>query len=60
LWQFCQEKFRCCQFFGAGVAGTCAQRESLTEGRMAVPLRIEPRGIIEPFEWLLTKLPVMK
>ncbi len=60
LWQYCKEKFRYCRYFAAGVAGTCASRESMTEGHTAVPLRIEPRGIIEPFEWLLDRLPTIK
>jgi hypothetical protein len=56
LWEFCQERFHCHKFFAAGVAGGCASRESMTEGSVRVPLRIEPRGIIEPFEWLLDQL----
>ncbi len=53
LWQQCQEPFRNAKFFAAGVAGACGYRETLREGRVQVPLRIEPHGIIEPFEWLL-------
>ena len=56
LWQQCHERFRQHQFFAAGVAGACAYRQSLTEGRVYVPLRIEPHGIVEPFEWLLSRL----
>lgn len=56
LWQYCQERFHCHKFFATGVAGACAWRESLSEGRVQVPLRVEPHGIVEPFEWLLDKL----
>jgi hypothetical protein len=56
LWQQCQERFRTHRFFAAGVAGACGFRETRTEGRVQVPLRIEPHGVIEPFEWLLKKL----
>lgn len=56
LWQQCQERFRQHEFFAAGVAGACAYRESAAEGRVHVPLRIEPHGIVEPFEWVLSKL----
>jgi len=56
LWQQCQERFGCHKFFAAGVAGACALRETRAEGRVQVPLRIEPHGIIEPFEWLLQNL----
>jgi len=56
LWQHCRERFGCHKFFAAGVAGAVAAHESMTEGRLQVPLRIEPHGIIEPFEWLLEKM----
>ena len=56
LWQYCRERFACHKFFAAGVAGTCVWRHSISDGRLQVPLRIEPRGIVEPFEWLLKEL----
>jgi len=56
LWQHCRQRFGCHRFFATGVAGTCVWRESLSEGRIQIPLRIEPRGIVEPFEWLLEEL----
>jgi hypothetical protein len=56
LWQHCQERFANHRFFAAGVAGACAYRHTASQGRAQVPLRIEPHGIIEPFEWLLAQL----
>ena len=56
LWQQCQERFQVHKFFAAGVAGNCAYRQSRTEGRVCVPLRVEPHGIVEPFEWLLERI----
>jgi len=56
LWQHCQERFGCHKFFATGVAGAVAAHESMAEGRVQVPLRIEPHGIVEPFEWLLEKM----
>ena len=56
LWQQCQERFRCHRFFAVGMAGACAYLDSRFEGRQAIPLRIEPSGTIEPFEWLLEKI----
>ncbi|MBN2293749.1 MAG: GTPase domain-containing protein [Pirellulales bacterium] len=53
LWQQCKQRFNRYRFFAAGVAGTCVSCEQRGEGRVNVPLRIEPHGIIEPFEWLL-------
>ena len=55
LWQQCKERFGHHKFFAAGVAGSCGYRDSRDGGRIRVPLRIEPHGIIEPFEWLLEK-----
>lgn len=56
LWKHCTERFSKHAFFAAGVAGACAQREEFGGGTVQVPLRIEPRGITEPFEWLVKNL----
>ena len=56
LWQHCREQFRDVKFFASGVAGACAYRQAHREDRRRIPLRIEPRGITEPFEWLIEKL----
>ncbi|MHB1037064.1 MAG: TRAFAC clade GTPase domain-containing protein [Pirellulales bacterium] len=58
LWQHCQERFTQHKFFAAGVAGACAFRVGLRGEHQRIPLRIEPRGIIEPFEWLLHRIRV--
>ncbi len=55
LWQLCRERFKLTEFFAAGVAGGCAWKLT-RHGRLRVPLRIEPRGIVEPFEWLVEQL----
>ncbi len=56
LWRVCQQRFRKHRFFAAGVAGACATRTLRGGGLQSVPLRIEPRGIVEPFEWLVDNL----
>lgn len=56
LWQYCRERFNDVRYFASGVAGACAVRNLPYEGRRRVPLRIEPRGIVEPFEWLAAQL----
>jgi GTPase SAR1 family protein len=56
LWQQCRERFHNHRFFSTGVVGNCIACDTLTEGRIKMPLRIEPRGVTEPFEWLLEKL----
>lgn len=56
LWQHCAERFRNHQFFASGVAGTCVNRFVRGYGRITSPLRVEPRGVIEPFEWLVRQM----
>lgn len=55
LWQQCRERLKHYQFFAAGVAGACGYRREL-DGRVLSPLRIEPRGITPPFQWLIDRL----
>ncbi len=55
LWQHCRQRLGSYQFFAASVAGACAWHESATLGRRLAPLRVEPRGIVEPFEWLVER-----
>ena len=56
LWQLARERFKQAEFFAAGVAGSCAQRILPDGSKLRVPLRIEPRGITEPFEWLVQRI----
>jgi hypothetical protein len=56
LWRQCDERFRTHRFFAVGVAGACAYRTSDDGAAEQMPLRIEPRGITEPFVWLLDRL----
>jgi hypothetical protein len=56
LWQLCRERLKCYRFFAASVSGTCLACDTLTEGQLQFPLRIEPHGIIEPFQWIVEKL----
>jgi hypothetical protein len=58
LWQHCNERFRNHQFFASGVAGCCLTRYIRGRGKVVSPLRVEPRGIVEPFQWLLKQMKV--
>ncbi|HZL91851.1 MAG TPA: hypothetical protein VFB96_26005 [Pirellulaceae bacterium] len=55
LFQLVRERLTRHRFFAVGVAGTTGYRNEFF-GRMHVPLRIEPRGIVEPFQWLVESL----
>jgi hypothetical protein len=56
LWQFCRERFKNYRFFAVSVTGNCLACDTLTEGRIQFPLRIEPHGIVEPFQWMLEQI----
>jgi len=55
LWQLCTERLSKFKFFSAAVAGACAHRSELG-GHVQIPLRVEPRGIVEPFQWLIENM----
>jgi Double-GTPase 2 len=55
LVQQCRERLKRHQFFAVGVAGAIGIRND-SEGRVYIPLRIEPRGIVDPFRWMLEQL----
>jgi len=55
LWQQCEQRLHKHRFFATGVAGACAQQRGLG-GVRQVPLRIEPRGIVAPFRWLIDQV----
>jgi hypothetical protein len=56
LFQQCRERLKKHKFFATGVAGACGYRREANGGHVHVPLRIEPRGIVEPFHWLLEEV----
>jgi double-GTPase-like protein len=55
LVQQCRERLKRHKFYAVGVAGAIGVHNE-KHGRVYVPLRIEPRGIVEPFQWLLEQL----
>jgi hypothetical protein len=55
LWRMCQARLRHFRFFRSSVAGSCGHL--IDRGvETLVPLRIEARGVIEPFAWLSDRL----
>lgn len=56
LWQHCSDRFKRHQFFAAGVAGACVSKIDSSGRRSNIPLRVEPRGVIEPFRWLVEQM----
>ncbi|ADV62428.1 hypothetical protein Isop_1846 [Isosphaera pallida ATCC 43644] len=52
LYQFCTSQLSRFRFFASGVAGSVGFLVGPTGQRVCVPLRIQPRGIVEPFAWM--------
>jgi hypothetical protein len=53
LWRLCDARLARYRFFASGVAGSAAKLIDRDGRESLVPLRVEPRGIIEPLAWLL-------
>ena len=54
LVDFCQRNFRAHKFFAASVVGSsCMIGGNDVSGYQQIPLHIEPRGVIEPLQWVI-------
>jgi hypothetical protein len=56
LWKLCETRLQHHRFFCSGVAGSVGKLVDRDGHESLVPLRVEPRGIVEPFSWLMTQL----
>jgi hypothetical protein len=56
LWNMCESRFENFEFFATSVVGALAYGTDESENVVPYPLHIAPRGILEPFEWVLHKL----
>lgn len=52
LWRMCEARLQSFQFFCSSVAGSCGRLVDRDGGEMLIPLRVEPKGVVEPFIWL--------
>jgi len=55
LWNLCENRFANFEFFACSVVGSLGYATDAEENVISYPLHIAPRGILEPFEWLLSK-----
>jgi hypothetical protein len=53
LWRLCEARLARHRFFASGVAGSTARLVDAEGRESLVPLRVEPRGVVEPLAWLL-------
>jgi len=56
MWRLARERFARTAFFAASVTGACAYRLDRGAQKPRVPLRIEPYGVVEPFQWLAEQM----
>jgi hypothetical protein len=56
LYNQCRTRLERCSFYFSGVAGSTSRLIDRNGQEMLVPLRIEPRGIAEPFAWMINQL----
>ena len=56
LWNMCDNRFANFEFFATSVVGALGYGTDDSENVIPYPLHIAPRGILEPFEWVLAKL----
>jgi hypothetical protein len=52
FWRQCKERLGRHRYFATSVAGACAQ-VGVGHEAVDIPLRIEPKGVVPPFEWLV-------
>ena len=56
LFQFCESNFQSFQFSSASVVGSSINATDEMGNSFQVPLHIQPRGIVEPLDWILGRL----
>jgi hypothetical protein len=56
LYNQCQTRLARCSYYFAGVAGSTGRLMDRNGQETLIPLRIEPRGIVEPFAWMINQL----
>jgi len=55
LWNMCESRFAHFEFFAASVVGALGYGVDESENVIPYPLHVAPRGILEPFEWVLSR-----
>lgn len=55
LFEFCRRTFSRHEFFASGVAGSSGVLSDESGRRMSVPFHVQPRGILEPLQWIISQ-----
>ena len=56
LYQFCSQRFEYFNFFSTSVVGGSVTTVDRNGGELHTPLHIQPRGVIEPFTWVMKQM----
>lgn len=56
VWNMCDNRYENVAFFATSVVGALGYGTDEEDNVIPYPLHIAPRGIVEPFEWVLAKL----
>ncbi len=56
VWNLCETRFANYDFFATSVVGALGYGQDDQENVVPYPLHVSPRGILEPFEWILGRL----
>ncbi len=56
LWNLCESRFANVAFFATSVIGAIGFGTDVDDNVVPVPLHSAPRGVLEPYEWLLSAL----
>lgn len=56
LWNICHSRFEHFEFFATSVVGSLGYGSDESDNVVPYPLHIAPRGILEPYHWVLSKL----
>lgn len=56
LYAQCKSRLEHCSFYCSGVAGSSARLLDDSGQESLIPLRVEPRGVIEPFAWMVDQI----
>lgn len=56
LWNICESRFQSFEFFATSVVGSLGYGTDESENVIPYPLHVAPRGVLEPYEWVLSKL----
>ena len=52
----CKQRFAFCSYFAASVVGSSIASTDQYGAEISIPLHIQPAGIVEPLEWIMSNL----